>query len=364
MPPRTAASVNAVTVTPPDPGPPTDCTFDAPDWEILARHWYPVALSREVGASPMAVRLLDEQLVVYRAGEEIVVAPDLCPHRGVPLSAGSGDGLGLTCAYHGLRFAEAGRCVRIPAHPEARIPRRMNLRTYPAVERYGLVWTCLRPRYPDAPGPDQGIPPMPHWDRPEFQCVTCPAIDIAAFAGRQVEGFLDVAHFAFVHAGSFGDPDNPVVPTYTTQRRDDAPAGFRADYWSTVSNYPPGDPRDVPGFRWLRHFELYVPFTATLVVHFPHDGLLSIMNAASPVSARQTRMFAPIARNFDTDQPERSIYEFNRRIFEEDRAIVEIQRPENLPLDPRIEVNIAADRSSVAYRRGLRDLGLSHFFTA
>ena len=42
----------------------------------------------------------------------------------------------------------------------------------------------------------------------------------------------------------------------------------------------------------------------------------------------------------------------------------EIQKPENLPLDTRIEVNIAADRSSVAYRRGLRSLGLTHFFTA
>lgn len=88
------------------------------------------------------------------------------------------------------------------------------------------------------------------------------------------------------------------------------------------------------------------------------------MNAASPVSARRTRMFAPIAKNFDTDQPEQDIFDFNLKIFEEDRAIVEAQKPENLPLDPRIEVNIAADRSSVAYRRGLRSLGLTRFFTA
>ena len=88
------------------------------------------------------------------------------------------------------------------------------------------------------------------------------------------------------------------------------------------------------------------------------------MNAASPVSARQTRMFAPIAKNFSTAQPVQEIYDFNHRIFEEDRAIVEIQKPENLPLEPRLEVNIPADRSSVAYRRGLRKLGLSHFFTA
>jgi vanillate O-demethylase monooxygenase subunit len=88
------------------------------------------------------------------------------------------------------------------------------------------------------------------------------------------------------------------------------------------------------------------------------------MNAASPVSARQTRMFAPIARNFDADQPVQGVYDFNRTVFEEDRAIVEVQKPENLPLDPKLEVHIPADRSSIAYRRGLRDLGLSHFFTA
>jgi vanillate O-demethylase monooxygenase subunit len=335
---------------------PRDCTFHPEDWAILARFWYPVAVSRDVGDAPVAVRLLDERLVIYRTADEIVVAPDLCPHRGVPLSAGTGDGRGIRCAYHGLRFAEHGRCVGIPAHPDSKIPNRMHLRTYRSVQRYGLIWTCLRPE-PDTPD----IPPMTHWDQPGFQRVTCPSIDIAAFAGRQVEGFLDVAHFAFVHRDSFGDPNNPVVPDYHTQRRDQ---GFSADYRSTVSNYPPGDPRDVPGFHWMRHFELFLPFTATLVVHFPRDGLLNIMNAASPVSARHTRMFAPIARNFDTDQPEHTIYDFNRRIFEEDRVIVEIQRPENLPLDPRIEVNIPADRSSVAYRRGLRDLGLSHFFTA
>lgn len=75
-------------------------------------------------------------------------------------------------------------------------------------------------------------------------------------------------------------------------------------------------------------------------------------------------MFCPIAKNFDLDLPVQATYDFNQQIFEEDRAIVEVQKPENLPLDPKIEVNILADRSSVAYRRGLRDLGLSHFFTA
>jgi vanillate O-demethylase monooxygenase subunit len=336
---------------------PQDCTFDPADWAILARHWYPVALSRDIADTPVGVRLLDEPLVVYRADGDVVIAGDLCPHRGVPLSMGTGDGTGVACAYHGLRFGKAGRCVAVPAHPTAKIPPRLHLRTYPAIQRYGLVWTCLRP---EDEQPD--IPTMAHWDEPGFQQINCPSIDIAAFAGRQVEGFLDVAHFGFVHRNSFGDPDNVTVPDYFPVRH---AKGFSVDYWSTVANYPHGTGQQAPpDFRWLRHFDVHLPFTATLIVHFPYGGRLNIMNAASPVSARATRMFAPIAKNFDTDQPLQASYDFNRRIFEEDRVIVEAQKPENLPLDPKLEVNIPADRSSVAYRRGLRDLGLSHFFIA
>jgi vanillate O-demethylase monooxygenase subunit len=341
---------------------PRDCTFDASDFAIIARYWYPIARSSDATTAPLSATLLDEPLVVYRAGEQVVVANDICPHRGVPLSAGTGDGQTVACAYHGIRYGAGGVCISVPAHPTAKIPARLTLRTYPAVERYGLIWTCLLPDPHHVADPSTApIPPMPGWDEPDYQQVTCPAFDVAAFAGRQVEGFLDVAHFGFVHVDTFGDPDNAEVPDYSPVTTD---SGFEVDYWSTVANYPHGAKTGEPGFKWLRHFEAHLPFTATLVVHFPNGGRLCIMNAASPVSTRRTRMFAPIAKNFDIDQPEQDIFDFNLRIFEEDRAIVEIQKPENLPLDPRIEVNIAADRSSVAYRRGLRSLGLTQFFTA
>jgi phenylpropionate dioxygenase-like ring-hydroxylating dioxygenase large terminal subunit len=335
---------------------PAGCTFDPDDWAVLAAFWYPIALSREVVDAPVSATLLDEALVVYRAGSAVVVANDICPHRGVPLSLGTGDGTSVRCAYHGLRYGAGGTCIDVPAHPSAKIPARLTLRTYPAVERYGLVWTCLRPETDEV-----AIPAMPGWDLEGYQQVTCPVFDVAAFAGRQVEGFLDVAHFGFVHVETFGDPGNTEVPEYNPVATEN---GFEVDYWSTVGNYPHGGKIGQPGFKWLRHFEASLPFTATLIVHFPDGGRLCIMNAASPTSARRTRMFAPIAKNFDIEQSEHEIFDFNLRIFEEDRAIVEVQRPENLPLDPRIEVNIAADRSSVAYRRGLRALGLSHFFTA
>jgi vanillate O-demethylase monooxygenase subunit len=338
---------------------PPGCTFDPTDWAILAAHWYPVALVREVGKKPVGTKLLDEPLVIYRADGETVVARDICPHRGVPLSLGTQQEQGVVCAYHGLRFGAGGRCNHIPAHPDRDIPARMALATYPHVERYGLIWTCLRP---DPAGEDGApvIPDMPHWNEAGFQQITCPWMDIFGFAGRQMEGFLDVAHFAFVHSDTFGDANNTEVPAY---RPSPVTHGFEVEYRSTVGNYPIGvSDRGKPGFEWLRHFRVHLPFCATLEIHFPDAARLVIMNAASPVSAKVTRLFAPIARNFDTDLPVQDVYDFNERVFKEDKAIVEAQMPECLPLDPLLEAHIPADMSSMAYRRGLRDMGLSRFF--
>ncbi|MEE7493338.1 aromatic ring-hydroxylating dioxygenase subunit alpha [Methylobacterium oryzae] len=356
-----------MTIHTPVPMPPSDlrlprhCSFEADDWHILARHWYPVARCEDVHEKGLvAARLLDEPLVVYRSGHEIVVAKDICPHRGVPLTKGSNeDGSGVACSYHGLRFGGAGKCVHVPAHPDNKIPAKFNLATYPVALRYGLVWTCLRPSA-SSDGPT--IPEMAGWDEQGFQRIVCPWIDVLGFAGRQIEGFLDVAHFGFVHADTFGDPDNVVVPPYdvcTTL------SGFDAIYDSTVANYPIGNVgRDRPGFLWRRHFKVHLPFVATLEVRYPEDGRLVIMNAASPASARVTRLFCPMARNFDTDLPVQDVYDFNRRVFEEDKHIVESQMPEHLPLDPTLEAHIPADRSSIAYRRGLKGMGLGQFFVA
>ena len=342
---------------------PRHCTFNSDAWAKLAKHWYPVALSRDVSHSPVAAQLLDTPLVLYRIGGQVVVAYDQCPHRGVPLTRGSGDAEGIVCAYHGLRYGKDGRCIHVPAQPDATIPSKLRLRTYPALERYGLIWTCLQPVGNPAEESVTAladIPSMPHWDEPAFQQITCPTIDIFGFAGRQVEGFLDVAHFGFVHRRSFGDPHNTVVAPYMPT---DTANGFEVEYRSSVGNYPIGAAdRGRDGFEWLRHFRVHLPFTATLVVHFPDDGRLVIMNAASPVSAKITRLFAPIARNFDKDLPVQQVYDFNRMIFEEDKAIVESQQPEWLPLDPLLEVHIMADRSSIAYRRALRKMGFDQFF--
>lgn len=341
-----------------DPNLPIHMTFAAHDWHILAQHWYPIALARDITEQPTSTMLLDMPLVIYKMADEIIVAKDVCPHRGVPLSLGKNDGQGIVCRYHGLRFGEGGKCNRIPAHPEQKISERFHLKTYAAVEKYGLIWCSLKAEIGSVPN----IPNMPHWEDTDFQQFVCPRVDIACFAGRQLEGFIDVAHFAWVHPDTFGDPDDVEVPDYTTKETD---YGFEADYISNVGRYPIGlDQRGQEDFKWLRHFEISLPFTATLTIHFPNGGRQVIMNAASPMTARQTRLFAPICRNYDKELPIQDAYDFNLKIFEEDRLIVENQKPEYLPLDLALEAHFPADRSSSLYRKLLRKMGFSPLFAA
>jgi phenylpropionate dioxygenase-like ring-hydroxylating dioxygenase large terminal subunit len=336
---------------------PRDCTFPDSDWRALAPFWYPVAFSREVADKPHAVRLLDERVVVYRLSDgTITAARDICYHRGVPLSMGYVEGDEIVCKYHGLRYDREGRCVCIPAHPGGAISPRLHLDIYQAQERYGLVWVRL---VDDGPRP---LPEMKEWEESDYLQVLPEKVDIAAAAGRQIEGFLDVSHFAFVHKDSFGESDNPVVPEYKVTK---TAQGFIADYISTVSNYAHGYKHlNPPGFMWHRRFEVFVPFAAKLTVEFPGGGRLHIMNAASPVSARKTRLFVPICRNFDKDSPIEATLDFNYQVFAEDIAIVEQQFPEDLPLDLHAEAHFPADRSSITYRKCLAAIGLGRSYTA
>ncbi|MEY2342816.1 Rieske 2Fe-2S domain-containing protein [Acidithiobacillus sp. IBUN Pt1247-S3] len=325
-------------------------TFSSDDWEILAQYWYPIARLVDIGEQPLATRLLDVRLVLWRNGTGFSVALDRCPHRGVPLSRGSLRENELVCAYHGLHFAGNGTCTQIPAQPGLVPSARFCLQSFPAVERYGLLWTCLRP------AGEVKIPPLPSWEEDGHQQIVPPPVDIQGSAGRQVEGFIDVAHFAFIHHNAFADPDNPAVPNYEVRVENDI---IHSDYVSNVSNFPKGLQHLAPeGFLWRRVFAVSPPFTARLTVHFPNDGLLNILNAACPMTATSTRLFVPITRNFDTTGPLDDVYAFNAQIFAEDQEMVESQWPLSLPLDPTAEAHFAADRASVAYRRRLREMGL------
>lgn len=108
--------------------------------------WYPIAASSDLTfRTTHAAQLLGRELVAWRADDgHVNVWENRCLHRGVRLSIGANDGAELVCSYHGWRYAnQTAGCTYIPAHPANAPAQTICNRTYPAVERYGLVWSAV-----------------------------------------------------------------------------------------------------------------------------------------------------------------------------------------------------------------------------
>ncbi|WP_291691154.1 Rieske 2Fe-2S domain-containing protein [Bradyrhizobium sp.] len=129
--------------------------------ELMRRYWQPVLASRNVTARPREVRILGEDLIVFRDGEG---RPGLlyprCMHRGTSLIWGHVEADGIRCCYHGWKFAVDGQCIEQPCEPNPRQCRPEHRQPwYPVAERYGLVWAYM--------GPPERMPAMPRFDAME-----------------------------------------------------------------------------------------------------------------------------------------------------------------------------------------------------
>jgi vanillate O-demethylase monooxygenase subunit len=332
---------------------PDPCTFDPHEWETLSGFWHPIAYGHDVASTPVAATLLDEELVIYRTSHGVVVAKNICLHRGSRLTLGRLEGDELVCAYHGWRYGVDGRCTRIPAQPpDRRISPRARLLTYPAIERYGVVWTCL------SRNPQRELPEWPELEDPGYRWLSLAPQDWRTSAARQVENFLDVSHFGFVHVGTFGNPDVSEVDQIDVES---TPTGLRYTFPYLARNPATSTLGPSPTVQRVMDYEVWLPFSARLAIKYPEKGPGSehvIFNCASPVSVKQMRVFMFFARNFDHDTPAEDVVSFDARVVSEDRPVVESQRPEQLPLDLAEELHVQADQMTIGYRKALASLGL------
>ena len=332
---------------------PRDCTFSPDDWRVLSGFWHPVAYSGEVTDRPVRARLLDVDLVVYRTSAGVVVARDICLHRGSMLSLGHMDGDEIVCAYHGWRYGPHGACTRIPSQPpDRRISPNIRLLTYPAAERHGLIWCCL------SGAPARDLPAWPETEDPAFRQLHLAAQTWRTSAARQLENFLDVSHFAFVHADTFGHAGRTEIPRVPVRRT--AP-GLSYDFSYLAANPATSPLGTATEIRRETTYDLSLPFACRLTIGYPEKGAGArhvVVDVAQPVSARTMRLYLLIARNFDPHVPDADLLAWEESIVGQDRPVVESQRPEELPLDLGQELHVQADSMTIAYRRELAALGL------
>jgi phenylpropionate dioxygenase-like ring-hydroxylating dioxygenase large terminal subunit len=133
-----------------------------PGGEMLRRYWHPIAVAADIGRRPMKVRVLGEDLVLFRdlRGRPGLLYPR-CAHRGTTLYYGRVEDDGIRCCYHGWLFDVEGHCLDQPCEPRDHVASpayraRYRQPWYPVAEYLGLVFAYL--------GPPDRKPVLPRWD--------------------------------------------------------------------------------------------------------------------------------------------------------------------------------------------------------
>lgn len=125
----------------------TEVTRGTPMGEMLRRYWHPVGLTSDAVARPRAVRVLGEDLILFRKPDG---TPGLlhsrCAHRGTTLYYGRVEERGIRCCYHGWLFDTDGKCIEQPCEPEGGVNKgRVRQPWYPVQEQYGLIFAYMGP---------------------------------------------------------------------------------------------------------------------------------------------------------------------------------------------------------------------------
>jgi len=137
----------------------TEVGRGSPMGELLRRYWHPVGLSTHASDTPRQVRMLGEDLILFRdGGGRPGLVHSRCAHRGTTLYYGKVEDRGIRCCYHGWLFDVQGHCLEQPCEPDMGAQFRSLVRQpwYPVQERYGLIFAYM--------GPPARMPVLPRWD--------------------------------------------------------------------------------------------------------------------------------------------------------------------------------------------------------
>jgi phenylpropionate dioxygenase-like ring-hydroxylating dioxygenase large terminal subunit len=325
------------------------------DLQALRACWHPVAFGAELRDQPASADLLGEPLVLWRGSDgDPHAMSDVCIHRGTALSLGRVSGDEIVCPYHAWRYGADGRCTAIPqlADP-TRVPAKARVAAFRTLERYGLIWVALaEPRWP--------LPEVPELEDGSWAVVTAGPYRWQCDAARQVENFTDFGHFPWVHPGLLGDPDRPVVPRHEVRAdghvlhytivRPEAP---NSDDFPVFGNDQAGPPER------SSKYELHLPYTIALRLGWGGERGMVYFFASQPLGPDRCAGYVVIGRNYNLDQSDNVIRDFEDTIFGQDQVVVESQRPERVPFDLAAELHLKFDAVAVAYRKAMRAAGLA-----
>jgi nitrite reductase/ring-hydroxylating ferredoxin subunit len=136
----------------------TEVGQGTPCGELMRRYWQPLIASAKVTDRPQQIRILGEDLILFRDKEGLpgLLYPH-CMHRGTSLLFGRVESGGIRCCYHGWKFDVEGNCLDQPCEPKGGTNRAAARQPwYPVREQYGVVWTYM--------GPPDKMPLLPKFE--------------------------------------------------------------------------------------------------------------------------------------------------------------------------------------------------------
>ena len=318
---------------------------------VLRNYWYAVALCDEVESNPISVKLLNEDFVIWRESNGgLIAAPERCPHRQAPLSHGHLENGCLVCPYHGWTFSEFGKCVNIPSAADGvPIPSKAHLDTAEVIEKYGLIWLC----------PGKPLKPLFELEEeldPSFRRINTEVQKWEVAATRMVDNFLDITHFPYVHAGTFGAGQETKVPNITLEYLDEDFFGYRYDILAAnpeEAKSTSGSNEESVERSMSSGFNLPLTVRSTIAYKSGLEHIILLLS--TPIDETSSYFTFVIWRNDDFTVPADEVISFDRAIGEEDRVMLE-KLSGVMPLDRTALVNVQSDKATVEWRRQLSKL--------
>ncbi len=164
-----------------------------------------------------------------------------------------------------------------------------------------------------------------------------------------------------MHPGLLGDPKRPEVPDYKVTI--DGPILRYAIVRPEAQNsdeFPVFANEEVVKPERRSNYKLHLPYTIVLHLGWGGDKGMVYFFVSQPISPNKCRGYCIIGRNYDLEEPDTVLQEFEQVIFDQDKRIVESQRPEQVPFDFTEELHLKFDAVAMNYRRAMKAEGLSY----
>jgi nitrite reductase/ring-hydroxylating ferredoxin subunit len=330
--------------------------------EYLRRYWQPVALTRELGDVPRLIRVLGEELVLFRdkSGRYGLVHKQ-CPHRRASMEFGVCEQNGIRCCYHGWLFDVDGSIVEIPGQPQnvqELVKGKASLGAYPVKEFRGLIFAYL--------GPIGQMPEFPVYDTLEIegQILEPYRADYSCNWLQVLDAILDPIHTSFLHSrmsrAQFSEGMSELGELLFYQRE---------------MSFLGANVRRVDDNVWVRVNELVLPNYTQAGAAFSADGTRPIYYGRTafsrwvvPIDDENTTAFAWAVFGERADPEEYNTPEGHEKIEQGERLDRSYEERQRFPgdaeavegmgriADQKLEHLVPSDKGIIQYRKKLRKL--------